>query len=131
MKKLLNELIRKGRKPRWKQWKIEFSFMLWWWDSWVYELNFLWWEYPIKIPVKHSIRELVAKESWLWQFVCENDLVKPVVDIISICSYSHFTDDHDDGGWDETFPEYRIIESSLKDESELEDFLLSNIKADE
>ena len=26
--------------------------------------------------------------------------------------------------------EYRLIESSLKDESELEDFLLSNIKVD-
>ena len=62
--------------------------------------------------------------------MCENELVKPVVDIISICSYSHFTDDHDDGGWDETFPEYRLIEASLKDESELEQFLLDNIKVE-
>ena len=77
-----------------------------------------------------TLRELVSKESWLWQFVCENELVKPVVDIISICSYSHFTDDHDDGGWDETFPEYRLIEASLKDESELEQFLLDNIKVE-
>ena len=75
-----------------------------------------------------SIRELTSKESWLRQFVCENELLKPVVDIISICSYSHFTDDHDDCGWDETFPEYRIIESALKDETELESFLLDKIK---
>lgn len=126
MKKLLNELIRKGRKPRGKEWKMEFSFMLWWWDSWVYELNFLWWEYPIKIPVKHSIRELVAKESWLWQFVCENRMIKAIWSEIEIKNLNEWY-------WivRDTDYQYRLIVSALKDESELEEFLLSNIKADE
>lgn len=126
MKELLNKLIEKGRKPRWKRWKMEFSFMLWWWDSWVYELNFLWWEYPIKIPVKHSIRELVAKESWLWQFVCENGMVKMKEwyywqNIALIHSEEYDYCDY----------QFWLIESSLKDESELEQFLLDNINIDD
>ena len=126
LEQLLNSLIDKGWKPRWLLNEIEyihaFNDVNQWWrveisygDHWYYK----------------ALRQIVSKESWLWQFVCENELVKPVVDIISICSYSHFTDDHDDGGWDETFPEYRLIESALKDENELEDFLLKSIKLDE
>ena len=115
---LIDGLIKKWRKPRW----IYKSLIVWMemvrCEEYVWSPNNEW----------KSIRELTSKESWLRQFVCENELLKPVVDIISICSYSHFTDDHDDCGWDETFPEYRIIESALKDETELESFLLDKIK---
>ena len=77
-----------------------------------------------------NFRELVSKESWLWQFVCENGMVKEGdVKNFVWTRYEHT--------WFEPqYPlvhkwnsaEYRLIESSLKDESELEEFLLSNIK---
>lgn len=130
LEQLLNSLIEKWWKPFWySSWKY-------WYDSieinWNQKKMYLWfcsWT-PWQFVLSFWLRQLTSKESWLWWFVCENELLKPVVDIISICSYSHFTDDHDDGGWDETFPEYRLIESSLKDEDELESFILDNIKVD-
>jgi hypothetical protein len=70
---------------------------------------------------KKSFRELVSKESWLWQFVCENRL-QPT---------------NKSGGWDygDWFTwwtcmayEYRLIETALTDEDKLEEFLLENIK---
>ncbi len=72
-----------------------------------------------------STRELIAKESWLWQFVCENGMVKMKEwyywqNIALIHSEEYDYCDY----------QYWIIESALKDESELEDFLLSNIKVD-
>ncbi len=73
-----------------------------------------------------SLRELVSKESWLWQFVCENGMIKK-----SIISREYFNTlwwcritfrDENMAFW--------LIESALKDESELEDFLLNSIKLD-
>lgn len=130
LEQLLNSLIEKG----WKPFGNEFARVYVLRDrinKWDFALHFEYEQNGTTRTTFRGRRQLVSKESWLWQFVCENELVKPVVDIISICSYSHFTDDHEDCGWDETFPEYRLIESALKDESELEDFLISNIKVDE
>jgi hypothetical protein len=71
----------------------------------------------------YSLRDLVSKESWLWQFVCENRL-QPT---------------NKSGGWDygDWFTwwtcmayEYRLIESALCDEDKLEEFLLNSIKLD-
>jgi len=76
-----------------------------------------------------SLRDLVSKESWLWQFVCENGMIEHKW--LDIHSWEHTTAEHSDfwfTDWDNY--EYYIIESSLKDESELEDFLLSNIKVE-
>ena len=76
-----------------------------------------------------STRELIAKESWLWQFVCENGMIKKEHKherILDPTFWEWWADckrqEHDWNYW------YRLIESSLKDESELEDFLLQNIK---
>lgn len=86
-------------------------------------------EEDIKRPRKsdeHSLRELVSKESWLWQFVCENGMIEnPREDF-------RWTNDFqlDYIEFNETDFQYWLMESSLKDESELEDFLLSNIKVD-
>lgn len=76
------------------------------------------------------LRQLVSRESWLWQFVCENKMEKKMEKNhrwIWINSWAKSAY--------QSYPvytmeryEYRLIESSLKDESELEDFLLSNIK---
>ena len=81
-------------------------------------------------PCFFWMRYLVSKESWLWQFVCENGMVKHEV-YEDIQSWEHTTADHSDfwyTSWDNY--EFYVIESSLKDESELEDFLLNSIKLD-
>ena len=88
---------------------------------------FPWWTRKYHRP---SLRQIVSKESWLWQFVCENGMVKGFDTSEYYTNYRRFNK--------ENFTEcrylrecqYRIIESSLKNESELEDFLLSNIKLD-
>ena len=116
LEQLLNSLVEAWWKPRWllneieyihafddvnQGWRIEISYG----DHWYYK----------------ALRQIVSKESKLWEFVCENGIYK---------------DYNEDSGtyWDSTMKiynyrdyQYRLIEASLKDESELEDFLLSNI----
>ena len=74
-----------------------------------------------------NIRALVSKSSWLWQFVCENGM-RPK----RVWYDEHYwqRDNHTNWRWMvmESDPEYRIIESALKDEEDLERFLLDNIK---
>ena len=77
------------------------------------------------------LRQVVSKESWLWQFVCENGMIKEEHKherILDPTFWEWWADckrqEHDWNYW------YRLIESSLKDESELEDFLLNSIKLD-
>ena len=129
LEQLLNSLIEKWWKPRGK-YEMEYQYMLWWEEHWFYDLYFIRWHYPVRVPIKHSLRELVSKESWLWQFVCENGMIP-----------KEWHERVKDISWWEYWPdckaqinlptaEYRLIESSLRDESELEDFLLSNIKVD-
>ena len=78
-----------------------------------------------------TLRELVSIDSWLWQFVCENGMIKEEHKherILDPTFWEWWADckrqEHDWNYW------YRLIESSLKDESELEDFLLNSIKLD-
>jgi hypothetical protein len=73
-----------------------------------------------------TLRELVSKESWLWQFVCENGM----------CTAGERP--HRWKFYEELFPDYEaqtyannmIIESALCDEDKLEEFLLENIKVE-
>ena len=106
LEQLLNSLIEKGWKPRWYEWVAFYI------ENKV--INWLWWW-------KTTFRELVSKESWLWQFVCEN------------CLQVWEFNNRERNGKDlytDIYYEYRLIESALKDESELEDFLLNSIKLD-
>ena len=87
-------------------------------------------EEDIKRPRKsdeHSLRELVSKESWLWQFVCENGMVKKTP-----TRWEYFNSDTGKiyGFYDDNST-YRLIESALCDEDKLEDFILQNVKIDE
>ena len=75
-----------------------------------------------------TLRELVSIDSWLWQFVCENGLIKNPDKYWKRYKELTISDNLVYMSW---YYEYRLIESSLKDESELEDFLLSNIKVDD
>ena len=136
LEQLLNSLIEKGWKPfgergafveiyRYPNWEIT---TLDYWITWTEKPSFFKWN--------SSIRDLVSKESWLWQFVCDREhrfidkknyewarsdrrLKNPYVDYDGVNTEYEWITNLD--------YQFRLIESSLKDESELEDFLLSNI----
>lgn len=76
------------------------------------------------------MRELTSKESWLRQFVCENNLVD--YDIESWRGEFSYNSDYINWFYGKKIFEsnykYRIIESAMKDETDLETFLLENIK---
>jgi len=76
-----------------------------------------------------SLRDLASKESWLWQFVCENGMIKRQKEETLIEFYDNLRW-RTEIVYDDAEYEYRVIESALKDESELEDFLLNSIKLD-
>lgn len=125
LEELLNKLIEKGWKPFGKE-KKELKFIEIWKEM------LLGWEENYYCSKWYSYRELVSKESWLWQFVCENHLY-----IYKMWENKNFIQDYFKNEYseccyqylyDKSCYEYYLLESSLKDESELEDFLLSNIK---
>jgi hypothetical protein len=77
-----------------------------------------------------SYRDIVSKESWLWQFCCKNNLINE-------WDVKNFVWQRYELNWFEPqYPlihkwnvaEYRVIESALCDEDKLESFILDNIK---
>jgi len=132
MEELLNKLIEKGWKPRnviskniyiYKvEDKINLSYSEFLEDEWEVMHEDEW----------YSLRDLVSKWSWLWQYVCENGMIdgtdrwtlnarqKSIYDKY-ITSEKEFTPRM---AW------YRLIESALCDEDKLEEFLLDNIKVE-
>lgn len=122
MDELLNKLIEKGRKPFGIAYycsfdvREEIKILLW---------PFWWWEYLLHRTL--SLRELVSKESDLWQFVCEHWMIKTYMNIEHE-SRRHSDKKHTPIWAFDNQSYYYIIESALKDESELEQFLLDNIK---
>ena len=116
---LLNILIERGWKPfginHYCYFNIEEKIWIIWWPFW-------WWEYILEKII--SLRDLVSKESWLWQFVCENGMVKNPDKYWKRYKELTISDGIVYMSWEY---EYRLIESSLKDESELGNFLLYNI----
>ena len=117
LEQLLNSLIEKGWKPFGRKKTLHITI----YDC---DLNVYldWW---FMNEDKKSFRELVSKESWLWQFVCENGMIKKNDDV-RIKNY--WWDNECDNNYCYDDSEFRMLESALKDESELEDFLLQNIK---
>lgn len=112
MEELLNKLIERWWKPfGWKDIKRinnEWSFVCFVQRPWLSEV---------------SHRELVSKESWLWQFVCENGLYEKK----EKCRFT-YEDEFENINYHQRLSyEYRLIKSALTNESELEEFLLSNI----
>ena len=82
---------------------------LWWKPYWksIAELS----------ETEKNVRLITSRSSWLWQFVCENGMVKKSENIF-------------ENYWKDKY-EYRIVQSALCDEDKLEDFILSNVKIDE
>ena len=133
MEELLNKLIEKGWKPfgrnycKYEKWCLYYT---------VHTEDGVWseWRYWV------SLRELVSKESWLWQFVCENGMVEEesfqYIEDKEICTSDEWTCYYNDDWYprdnfytlDRTDTKFWIIESALIDESKLESFILDNIE---
>lgn len=149
METLLTKLIEKWRKP----------FGLWWCPNrltnydgkhnrmW-FEAVYCIWEDEYDYGYRAcSLRQLVSIESWLWQFCIANHLLKKYSDLWDDWEYIigrwqdwkdcktedwEYIDDNRDSDiyhQDDSY-QYRLIESALRDEDKLEDFILSNIKVE-
>ena len=123
LEELLNKLIEKWWKPfdrnyqRYEHWCLIREFTT---EDGVYS----YWQYPT------TYREFCSKESWLWQFVCENKLVEHWVYTRAKWQRRKKYDNYWNKDISVDKPEYRIIESALCDEDKLEQFLLDNIKVE-
>jgi hypothetical protein len=152
MEELLNKLIKKGWKPFGKN-AIKFDYdwiktCCWYWAiTYLYRDSYIddYWDKVEYEEWQHQFnnRELVSKESWLWQFVCDKWLVKKDWDINKDMEKYMYKCEYMDWCWNTInywkrskfthhyFYEYFIIESALCDEDKLEDFILDNVKIDE
>ena len=72
-----------------------------------------------------SPRKITSKESWLWQFVCENRMV------VRKRQWTNRWWWEPEKCFDYKDYSYRLIESALLDEDKLEDFLLNSISLHE
>ena len=127
MEELLNKLIEKGWKPFWIRWeetriKIERNEDL---DMKIFKLDWIIIEQHHRIS--WSLRNLTSKESWLWQFVCENGMIKTYMNIEHE-SRRHSDKNHKPVWAFDNQSYYYLIESALCNEEDLEQFLLDNIK---
>ena len=135
LEQLLNSLIKRWRIPFWewchrspykrvsihKNYNKERTYVLF------YSNNHDHWK---------VLRQVVSKESWLWQFVCENGMINVNETEVFYFwlkrkwtldrGYYYLSEASEDIRTNNY--EYRVIESALKDESELESFILDNIK---
>ena len=136
MEELLNKLIQRWWKPF--EWEYYDRFIIESnWDMcfrWKYPLAS--WESAFDYNYDYfKMRELVSKESWLWQFCVENKLVPIMSTEEWIKHYYKDIDDDNLVSWENIQPtteyEYWLIECALKDEDKLEDFILSNVKINE
>ena len=143
LEKLLNNLIEIWREPRWED-SIK-SCKVWecFYTRDIIERTVAFYEDDNWTPqwlITKSLREICSRESWLWQFVCDREhrfidkknyegarsdkrLKNPYVDYDGVNTEYEWITSLD--------YEFRLIEASLKDESELEEFLLQSIKIDE
>ena len=120
---LMKNLRDKGWIPRWYNEVIHTVYDKKYKMIWLYEE----WEKYLELVYKKSLRGLCSKESWLWQFVCENEMVD-----LKDRERKHYNEDNlrDKVSFDDNY-QYWVIESALCDEDKLEQFLLDNIKIDE
>jgi len=120
LEQLLNSLIEKGWKPNWLE-KNDIQNISYDKDRKEISIQYIKWCTTSKfdlVPLLIPLRRLTSKESWLWQFVCENRMVE------------HRNYWIDTEIWQDEQYKYRLIESALCDEDKLEEFLLNSIKLD-
>jgi len=122
MEELLNKLIEKG----WRPFKIKSDNM----HLYCFKDNKIlisYYEFDTEWECNHEdkrcdYRQLVSKESWLWQFVCENKMV------VRKRQWTNWLWGEPEKCFDYKDYEYWLIESALCKEENLEKFLLDNIK---
>jgi hypothetical protein len=124
IEELLNKLIEKWWKPfdrnyqRYEHWCLIREFTT---EDGVYS----YWQYPT------TYREFCSKESWLWQYVCENGMINnDKLRHTRISQVEWWLDVDCVRKTNSSKYEYRLIETALTDEDRLEEFLLNNIKID-
>jgi len=79
-----------------------------------------------------DLRQLTSKESGLWQFCCENGMIR-ITESNSLYNWLfweeiYYDETHTEKLYKNDNYEYWLIESALCDEDKLEDFLIENIK---
>lgn len=126
LEELLNILLERGWKPRNREKTLHiccYDKCKWMDYQWVHLDGWFMNEDSKKF------RELVSKESGLWQYVCENGMVNTndTPEENAINCWIHNKKDLTEWWYMRNY-QYRLIESALKDESELESFILDNIK---
>lgn len=121
LENLLTSLVERGWKPFnyiWTAERIEVE------DDFEISIIFITWEFAY-----HTLRDLVVLESWLWQFVCENSLIKQCKG--TICKNPKTYWNAWSIQWEWWYwcdiAEYRLLESSLIPEEELGQLLIDNI----
>lgn len=140
MEKLLNELLKRG----WKPFGIKSDNMCLYCLK-DYKIVISYYDFDTEWECNHedkrcSYRELVNKKSWLWQFVCENEMIVLKLSARMENPRMDWEDVDDYNNWhivmkykqkcESDKAEYRIIESALCNEEDLEQFLLDNIKVE-
>lgn len=119
IEELFHRLIEKGWKPFGREKTLHISIH----NGDLMSVYIDWW---LMNEDTKSLRELVSKESWLWQFCVENKLVREddghITRIINV-----YKDDDTiaDGWWDY---HYWLMICSILDDIELKDFLIENIQ---
>lgn len=131
LEKLLNSIIKRGWKPAWFQGESRIEIFEDW-DITIYmDVD------NIIVKAKINLRNIVSIKSWLWQFVCDKELVQHKTSEKIINRYIKETVERE--SWNITEadvvctdldPEYRLLESSLIPEEELGKFLVENIKVE-
>ena len=114
LEQLLNSLIQKGWRPFNKDIREFFTLN-------EFTCGYRW-EWTNHLG---TIRAIVSKESWLWQFVCENGMIYSTPDDRWWPNYN-WLENLFNCWW--KHPDYWLMESALCDEYKLGDFLLNNIK---
>jgi len=125
MEELLNKLIRKGWNPfGWYKHSTPRESCNVYWRYITFHCNDWDYDYPDYKSQDYNIRELVSKESWLWQFVYDNWYNQEKKEYREWYTKYNMKAEY----WDTNDYEYYIIESALCNEEDLEQFLLDNIK---
>lgn len=132
MEQLLNKLIEKGwtKKAHHLYGLPNRPFIRRVKDSihWVEFYYYEWWDNEAKLVKIYSLRDIVSVDSGLWQFVCENRMVKKDDGHIARIINLYKSDEAIVDGWWNCY--YWLMICSTLDESELESFILDNIKID-
>lgn len=132
MEKLLNQLIAKWREPFWASCNSVSENNFETITTYVFDTKpmfCIWWVRKYK---KVCLRQIMSKESWLWQFVCKSGLItkhKTVHDFM----IKHITYSDENFCWwcSMEDPEYYLMICAIKEDYQLWKFLIDNIRIDD